>query len=89
MKVPEVHPTLCLPRGEAEKNDDDDDDDDDDDADVPHRAEMISITTQNVVAATLVDDAPHMLDAWEGTVLPLWIFLHGDAPVESRGVLLR
>ena len=43
-----------------------------------------SIATQNALAATLVDDAPHMLHAWEGTAPPLGILLHGEAPAESR-----
>ena len=38
---------------------------------------MISVATQNALAATLVDDAPHMLHAWEGTAPPLGILLHG------------
>ena len=45
---------------------------------------MISVATQNALAATLVDDAPHMLHAWEGTAPPLGILLHGEAPAESR-----
>ena len=36
------------------------------------------------LAATLVDEAPHMLHAWEGMAPPLGILLHGEAPVESR-----
>jgi len=45
---------------------------------------MISVATQNALAATLVDDAPHMLHAWEGTAPPLGILLLGEAPAESR-----
>ena len=45
---------------------------------------MISVATQNALAATLIDDAPHMLHAWEGTAPPLGILLHGEAPTESR-----
>ena len=41
---------------------------------------MISVVTQNALAATLVDDAQHTLHAWEGTAPPL----HGEAPAESR-----
>ena len=45
---------------------------------------MISVATQNALAATLVDDAPHMPHAWEGTAPPLGILLHGKAPAERR-----
>ena len=45
---------------------------------------MISVATQNALAATLVDDAPHMLHAWEGDAPPLGILLHGEAPAEGR-----
>ena len=45
---------------------------------------MISIATQNALTATLVDVTPHVLHAWEGTVPPLGILLHGETPVKSR-----
>ena len=45
---------------------------------------MISVATRNALAATLVDDAPHMLHAWEGSAPPLGILLHKEAPAESR-----
>ena len=45
---------------------------------------MISVATQNALAATLVDDAPHMLHAWEGSAPSFGILLHGEAPAESR-----
>ena len=45
---------------------------------------MRSVAVQASLAATLVDDAPHMLHAWEGSAPPLGILLHGEAPAESR-----
>ena len=45
---------------------------------------MISVATQNALAATLVDDAPHMLHAWEGSAPPLGILRHGEAPANGR-----
>ena len=44
---------------------------------------MISVATQNALAATLVDDAPHMLHAWKSSTPPLGILLHGEAPAEK------
>ena len=45
---------------------------------------MLAVAVQNVVAATLVDDAPHLLHGWEGDGPPLDVLLHGDAPALSR-----
>ena len=45
---------------------------------------MLSVAAQNAFAATLVDDAPHLLHAWEGSDPPLGVLLHGEAPTESR-----
>ena len=45
---------------------------------------MLSVTLHNSVAATLVDDAPHLLHSWHGTGPPLGRLLHGEAPSTSR-----
>ena len=45
---------------------------------------MLSVAVQNALASTLVDDAPHLLHAWEGVGPPLGQLLHGEAPTESR-----
>ena len=45
---------------------------------------MLSVAAQNALAATLIDDAPHLLHAWEGIDPPLGVLLHGEAPTESR-----
>ena len=45
---------------------------------------MLSVAAQNAFAATLVDDAPHLLHAREGSDPPLGVLLHGEAPTESR-----
>ena len=45
---------------------------------------MLSVATQNALAATMLDDAPHMLHAWEGSGPPLGMLLHGEAPTISR-----
>ena len=45
---------------------------------------MLSVAVQNALAATLVDDAPHLLHGWEGDGPPLGALLHGDAPPQSR-----
>ena len=45
---------------------------------------MLAVAVQNSVAATLVDDAPHLLHGWEGDGPPLGVLLHGDAPAQSR-----
>ena len=45
---------------------------------------MISVAARNALAATLVDDAPHMLHAWEGTAPPVGILQHGEAPAGTR-----
>ena len=45
---------------------------------------LLSVAAQNAIAATLVDDAPHLLQAWEGSDPPLGVLLHGEAPTESR-----
>ena len=39
---------------------------------------------QNALAATCVDDVPHMPHAWEGTGLLLGMLLHGEAPAVGR-----
>ena len=44
---------------------------------------MLSVAAQNVLAATLIDDAPHLLHAWEGLDPPLGMLLHGDAPTKA------
>ena len=48
---------------------------------------MLSIALQDILAATLVDDAPRMLHAWEGTGPPLGVLLHGEALAISRVML--
>ena len=45
---------------------------------------MLSVAVHDNLAATLVDDAPHLLHAWEGRDPPLGELLHGEAPTESR-----
>jgi len=45
---------------------------------------MLAVAVQNALAATLVDDAPHLLHGWEGEGPPLGVLLHGEAPTESR-----
>ena len=45
---------------------------------------MLAVAVQNALAATLVDDAPHLLHGWEGEGPPLGELLHGDAPAASR-----
>ena len=45
---------------------------------------MLSVSAQNALAATFIDDAPHLLHAWEGSDPPLGVLLHGEAPTESR-----
>ena len=45
---------------------------------------MLAVAVQKALAATLVDDAPHLLHGWEGVGPPLGELLHGDAPAESR-----
>ena len=45
---------------------------------------MLAVAVQNALAATLVDDAPHLLHGWEGERPPLGVLLHGEAPTESR-----
>ena len=45
---------------------------------------MLSVAVQNALASTLIDDAPHLLHAWEGGGPPLGELLHGEAPAQSR-----
>ena len=45
---------------------------------------MLSVAVQNALAATLVDDAPHLLHGWEGEGPPLGELLHAEAPTQSR-----
>ena len=45
---------------------------------------MLSVAMQDSLAATLVNDAPHLLHGWHGKDPPLGQLLHGDAPSESR-----
>ena len=40
---------------------------------------MLAVAVPNALSATLADDAPQMLQAWEGTSAPLGV-LHGEAP---------
>jgi len=45
---------------------------------------MLSVAVQDSLAATLVDDAPHLLHGWHGHGPPLGELLHGEAPALSR-----
>ena len=45
---------------------------------------MLSVAVQNALAATLVDDAPHLLHGWEGEGPPLGEPRHAEAPTQSR-----
>ena len=45
---------------------------------------MLAVATQDSLAATLVNDAPHLLHGWEGSGPPLGELLHGEAPSPSR-----
>jgi len=45
---------------------------------------MLSVAAQDALAATLVDDAPHLLHGWRGEEPPLGLLLHGEAPSQSR-----
>ena len=45
---------------------------------------MLSVAVQDSLAATLVDDAPHLLHGWAGHGPPLGELLHGEPPALSR-----
>ena len=45
---------------------------------------MLSVAMQDSLAATLVNDAPHLVHGWHGTDPPLGQLLHREAPSESR-----
>ena len=45
---------------------------------------MLAVAAQDSLAATLVNDAPHLLHGWEGCGPPLGELLHGEAPTISR-----
>ena len=44
---------------------------------------MLSVAAQNTIAATLVDDAPHLLYAWKGSDPPLEVLLHGRPQLKA------
>ena len=50
---------------------------------------MLAVAAQGARAVILVDDAPHMLHAWEGSGPgpPLGMLLHGETPAQSRAFL--
>ena len=45
---------------------------------------MLAVAAQDSLAATLVDDAPHLLHGWRPEEPPLGVLLHGEAPSQSR-----
>ena len=45
---------------------------------------LLSVTLQDTLAATLVNDAPHLLHGWQGRGPSLGELLHGEAPTVSR-----
>ena len=45
---------------------------------------MLSVAVQNALAATLVDDAPHLLHGWAGDGPPLGELLRDEPPALSR-----
>ena len=45
---------------------------------------MLAVAAQDSLAATLVDDAPHLLHGWERLAPSLGELLHAEAPTPSR-----
>ena len=45
---------------------------------------MLAVAAQDSLAATLLDDAPHLLHGWEGAGPSLGELLHAEAPTPSR-----
>ena len=45
---------------------------------------MLAVAAQDSLAATLVEDAPHLLHGWAGPNPPLADLLYGEAPNPTR-----
>jgi hypothetical protein len=45
---------------------------------------LLAVAVQDSLAATLIDDAPHLLHGWHGDPPPLGELLLADAPAQSR-----